>query len=106
MSVYEVTSRITHRWLMRKSKDELAEIIYANLDSMDLFREQMQERDSLVPHSVMVSQVDAAVHATREHIRKFLALSPCGECGGTGELINDGPRSLCAECNGTGIEKR
>jgi hypothetical protein len=28
----------------------------------------------------------------------------CGECGGTGVLVNDGPRSICGDCGGTGIE--
>lgn len=27
----------------------------------------------------------------------------CGECGGTGEIVNDGPYSLCDDCNGTGM---
>lgn len=26
----------------------------------------------------------------------------CGECGGTGEIVNDGPYSVCDDCNGTG----
>lgn len=29
---------------------------------------------------------------------------PCGECGGTGELVNDGPYAYCGDCNGTGVE--
>jgi DnaJ-class molecular chaperone len=28
---------------------------------------------------------------------------PCGECGGTGEIVNDGPYSHCDDCNGTGV---
>lgn len=27
----------------------------------------------------------------------------CGECGGTGKLVNDGPYSNCDDCNGTGV---
>lgn len=39
MSVMKVTTRITHRYLMRKSKYELAFIIMANIDKIDLFAE-------------------------------------------------------------------
>lgn len=27
----------------------------------------------------------------------------CGECGGTGKLVNSGPYSNCDDCNGTGV---
>ncbi len=28
---------------------------------------------------------------------------PCGECGGSGEIVNDGPHSPCDDCGGTGM---
>lgn len=37
MSILEVTSRITPKWLERKSKAELVSIIWKNLDRIDLF---------------------------------------------------------------------
>src|SRR5512146_1493305 len=37
MSITETTTRISHQWLERKSKAELAAIIMANLDQIDLF---------------------------------------------------------------------
>ena len=40
MSTFEVTTRISHKWLERKSKRELASIIMANLDRIDLFADQ------------------------------------------------------------------
>ncbi len=36
----------------------------------------------------------AALRALKQH--------PCGECGGTGILANDGPFSRCGDCDGTG----
>lgn len=30
----------------------------------------------------------------------------CGECGGKGVLVNDGPQSVCGDCNGSGREPR
>lgn len=30
----------------------------------------------------------------------------CGECGGTGEIINDGPYSVCDDCMGTGLSTK
>lgn len=37
MSIIEVTTRISHKWLERKHKHELASIIMANLDRINLF---------------------------------------------------------------------
>ena len=37
MSVFEVTTRISHKWLERKSKHELVSIILANIDQINLF---------------------------------------------------------------------
>lgn len=34
--------------------------------------------------------------------RDFTISNPCGECGGTGEITNDGRYSLCDDCKGTG----
>jgi hypothetical protein len=34
--------------------------------------------------------------------KKRLEGALCGECGGTGEIVNDGPYSACGDCNGTG----
>ena len=38
MSIVEITTRITPRWLERKSKRELVSILWANIDNVDLFR--------------------------------------------------------------------
>ena len=37
MSVFEITTRIRPKWLERKTKHELASIIFANIDRVDLF---------------------------------------------------------------------
>lgn len=58
MSVIEVTTRISHKWLMQKSKAELASIIMANLDRIDLFAEARPT----IP--VFVEVAEAAVKAT------------------------------------------
>jgi hypothetical protein len=48
MSIVEVTTRISKRWLMRKSKDELASIIMANIDHIDLFSEEYGQMLSIL----------------------------------------------------------
>lgn len=35
-------------------------------------------------------------------VKKRLEDALCGECGGTGEIVNDGPYSICDDCKGTG----
>ncbi len=29
----------------------------------------------------------------------------CGECGGKGDLVNDGPYSVCGDCGGSGVKR-
>lgn len=63
MSVFECTSRISQRWLERKTKADLARIIMANLDKIDLFAdESKQEIRRLRIHR------DALAFALREAI--------------------------------------
>lgn len=42
MSVYTVTTRISRKWLERKTKSELASIILNNIDRIDLFAEKSE----------------------------------------------------------------
>jgi hypothetical protein len=37
MSIFEITTRVSHKWLERKTKHELASIIMNNIDRIDLF---------------------------------------------------------------------
>lgn len=42
---------------------------------------------------------------TKHNKLLIFAVEACGECGGTGETVNDGPYSRCDDCNGTGISE-
>jgi hypothetical protein len=56
LSITVTTTRVTRQWLMRKSKDELASIILANLDRIDLFGQARDGKDgSDKPLTVVVT---------------------------------------------------
>lgn len=45
MSTFEVMTRISHRWLMQKSKSELASIIMRNIDVIDILTSETDLSD-------------------------------------------------------------
>jgi hypothetical protein len=68
MSVMQCTSRIDHRWLLRKSKDELARIILANVDRIDIFAECAAEshRDTARLDWLYEQGVELRCHVERD----------------------------------------
>lgn len=52
MSIYTVTTRISRRWLERKTKSELASIIMANIDSIELFKDECWQSKEAVSELV------------------------------------------------------
>ncbi len=64
MSIMQMDIQITRKWLMRQSKEDLVSLIYANLDRIDLFTEdinelvrQMRERASFADTSATLSRL-------------------------------------------------
>ena len=91
MSVFEVTTRISPKWLERKTKHELASIIFANIDRIDLFA---SASNSECDQSVL----SAAAPQMYEALKAYEALEDqrmyCEECE---DQLERAPET-CGEC--------
>lgn len=73
MSIIETTTRISRKWLERKPKHELASIIMANIDKIDLFAE---ERKAVLPAALeALERIEADGHL--EHCSDRHDGEPC-----------------------------
>lgn len=70
MSILTVTTR-ADKWLEKRSKHELVQIILNNWDKIDIFA-PTGPRDPMVPHSVMMSQIEASVRASVDQCARHL----------------------------------
>lgn len=79
MSIITVVSRLDRRWLMRRTKQELASIILANIDHIDVFRGEQ--------------------HVDTRLLRNYIAeaISETRSCGSCANVANPGDQH-CSAC--------
>lgn len=87
MSVLITTTRISHQWLERKPKHELASIILANIDKIDLFADENRTREAAL---------EAALKRGIQGLRNLLEFRATGN-GRYGNLTREEVEESIAE---------
>lgn len=98
MATFEVQTRITHKYLMRKSKYELTKWVLDELDRNDALRARVQELEAEARKVPILGAAVESLHKQRDEMGRIAGkalrelIDICGRSGGGAALAGKQPQ--------------
>ncbi len=96
---------LADKWLERKSKYELVQIILANWERIDIFAASGPD-DPMVPHSFMMSQITASITASVDQCARHLESVARSRQRVANETDNANTRMLASDAAALAVDLR